>query len=322
MTLVSDDQVPESNKGKEAAEIDQPAWQRKKNKRNRRKKNTTTQAPNAGVSGTKDALGNLMEAYATEPGEIFQDSISELEEITQNTAEMEVREIVDAVPNRNSGTLGSVEYARTSIVAVTIGDQAIVSERVEDQVGGNLQEGEHTGCGISSYDDDHSLQLVVAAVTDPVASLKSAYVQRRALWDELSQLGLNAEAWAVAGDFNVVTSNEERKGGRLPCQTAVNKFVEFINGNALIDTTSLGFKFSWSNKRHGDKRMVQKIDRILVNQKWIDAATGWRSKILQRRISDHSPIVGWFTAIPKPHNIPFRFKKHWIKHESLKEVIK
>ncbi|KAF9618929.1 hypothetical protein IFM89_002924 [Coptis chinensis] len=179
---------------------------------------------------------------------------------------MEVRETVDAVPNRNSRTLGSVENARTSIVAVTIGDQAIVSERVEDQVGGNLQE--------------------------------------------------------VAGDFNVVTSNEERKGGRLPCQTAVNEFVEFINGNALIDTTSFSFKFSWSNKRHGDKRMVQKIDRILVNQKWIDAATGWRSKILQRRILDHSPIVGWFTAIPKPHNIPFRFKKHWIKHESLKEVVK
>ncbi|KAF9589386.1 hypothetical protein IFM89_023418 [Coptis chinensis] len=151
---------------------------------------------------------------------------------------------------------------------------------------------------------------------------RSAYVQRRALWDELSQLGLNVEAWAVAGDFNVVTSNEERKGGRLPCRIAVNEFVEFINGNALIDTTSLGFKFSWSNKRHEDKRMVQKIDRILVNQKWIDAATGWRSKILQRRISDHSPIVGWFTAIPKPHNIPFRFKKHWIKHESLKEVVK
>ncbi|KAF9610305.1 hypothetical protein IFM89_021975 [Coptis chinensis] len=143
----------------------------------------------------------------------------------------------------------------------------------------------------------------------------------KALWDEFV-LGLNAEAWAVAGDFNVVTSNEERKGGRFPCQTAVNEFVEFINGNALIDTRSLGFKFSWSNKRHGDKRMVQKIDCILVNQKWIDATTEWRSKILQRRISDHSPIVGWFTAIPKPHNIPFRFKKHWIKHESLKEVVK
>ncbi|KAF9610355.1 hypothetical protein IFM89_022025 [Coptis chinensis] len=68
--------------------------------------------------------------------------------------------------------------------------------------------------------------------------------------------------------------------------------------------------------------MVQKIDRILVNQKWIDVATRWRSKILQRRFSDHSLIVGWFTTIPKPHNIPFRFKKQWIKHQSLKEVVK
>ncbi|KAF9598177.1 hypothetical protein IFM89_025794 [Coptis chinensis] len=65
--------------------------------------------------------------------------------------------------------------------------------------------------------------------------------------------------------------------------------------------------------------MVQKINGILVNQKWVDAAIGWRNKILQQRFFDHSPIIGWFTAIPKPHNIPFRFKKPWIKHESLKE---
>ncbi|KAF9600832.1 hypothetical protein IFM89_013067 [Coptis chinensis] len=145
----------------------------------------------------------------------------------------------------------------------------------------------------------------------------------KALWDEVvANLGLNVEAWAWQGTLMWLIRMKKKKRGRLPCQIAVNEFVEFINGNALIDTTSLGFKFSWSNKRHGDKRMVQKIDRILVNQKWIDAATGWRSKILQWRISDHSPIVGWFTAIPKPHNIPFRFKKHWIKHESLKEVAK
>ncbi|KAF9598280.1 hypothetical protein IFM89_026486, partial [Coptis chinensis] len=277
------DQLPESNIGNEATVIDQQAWQRKKNKRNRRKKNNNTQVLNAGVSGTKDALRNLIEAFATEPGDIFQDSISELEEITQNTTSIEVGETVDAVNSLNQTpiTLGSVERARKSIVAVNTEDQVIVSDGLEDQVGGTLHESAHTGCGRSLYDDSHYLQL----------------------------LGLNAEAWAVAGDFNVVSSIVERKGGRLPCQTAVNEFVDLINGNALMDTTSLGFKFSWSNKRHGDRRMVQKIDRILVNQKWIDAATGWRSKILQWRFFGHSPIIGWFTAIPKPHNIPFRLKK-------------
>ncbi|KAF9603950.1 hypothetical protein IFM89_039289 [Coptis chinensis] len=141
-----------------------------------------------------------------------------------------------------------------------------------------------------------SHQQITIKTGDLLISLvhaRSPYVQRRALWEELSQLGLNAEAWAVAGDFNVVTSNVERKGGRLPCQTAVNEFVEFINGNALMDTT--------------------KMDRCSHRMAKQNPTT---------EIFDHSPIVGWFTTIPKPHNIPFRFKKHWIKHESLKEVVK
>ncbi|KAF9603108.1 hypothetical protein IFM89_033833 [Coptis chinensis] len=126
-----------------------------------------------GVSGTKDDHGIFIEASATEPGDIFQDSTSKLEEITQHTGDIEVGETVDSVssPTQTPGTLGPVENARTSIVAVNTGDQLIVSESLKDQVGGTLHE-------------------------------------------------------------------------------------------------------------------------------------------------------GWFTAIPKPHNIPFRFKKHWIKHESLKEVVK
>ncbi|KAF9591291.1 hypothetical protein IFM89_003603 [Coptis chinensis] len=33
-----------------------------------------------------------------------------------------------------------------------------------------------------------------------------------------------------------------------------------------------GFKYSWCNKRMGHRRMYQKIDRMLVNQRWLDVA--------------------------------------------------
>ncbi|KAF9616594.1 hypothetical protein IFM89_030646 [Coptis chinensis] len=67
--------------------------------------------------------------------------------------------------------------------------------------------------------------------------------------------------------------------------------------------------------------MYQKIDRMLVNQRWLDVSEGWRSRILRRRHSDHCPIVGWNTKIPKPSNIPFRFKQAWVQHENLREVV-
>ncbi|KAF9604282.1 hypothetical protein IFM89_004988 [Coptis chinensis] len=95
----------------------------------------------------------------------------------------------------------------------------------------------------------------------------SAYGIRRSLWLELSQLGLVAEPWAVVGDFNIVSTVSERKGGGTPCFTAMTDFNYFIHSNALFDSTTMGFKYSWCNKRMGNRKMYQKIDRMLVNQR-------------------------------------------------------
>ncbi|KAF9617976.1 hypothetical protein IFM89_039269 [Coptis chinensis] len=99
----------------------------------------------------------------------------------------------------------------------------------------------------------------------------TSYVIRRALWHDLTGIGSNVDVWMVIGDFNCITQASERKGGGLPCQRAVNEFVDFMNTNCLLDSTTLGHKYSWSNRRFGHKRMVQKIDRALVNSLWIDA---------------------------------------------------
>ncbi|KAF9626314.1 hypothetical protein IFM89_032163 [Coptis chinensis] len=125
----------------------------------------------------------------------------------------------------------------------------------------------------------------------------------------------------MIGDFNIVTSILKRKGGGTPCISAMDDFNHFIHSNALIDSTTLGFKYSWCNKRWGSKRMLQKIDRMLVNQDWLKGSVGWRSKTLKRKFSNHSSIVGWNTRIPKPHNIPFRLRKAWISNDTLREVV-
>ncbi|KAF9605030.1 hypothetical protein IFM89_013196 [Coptis chinensis] len=142
----------------------------------------------------------------------------------------------------------------------------------------------------------------------------SSYVQRRVLWDELSHVGLSVEAWMIIGDFNIVTRNAERKGGRLPCQIAVLDFNDFINSNWLVDSTTLGHRYSWSNRRCGNKRMIQKIDRALVNHHWLNAASNWK-------FLDHFPIIRWNARIPKPGNIPFQFKNIWLQHVNIKKVV-
>ncbi|KAF9623182.1 hypothetical protein IFM89_037763 [Coptis chinensis] len=96
----------------------------------------------------------------------------------------------------------------------------------------------------------------------------------------------------VIGDFNIVTKLSERRGGRFPCKIVMNEFVEFINANALLDLTTVGMRFSWTSRRSGDKRMIQKIDRVLVNQNWLNSSGVWKSRINKRKFSGHSPVVG------------------------------
>ncbi|KAF9619474.1 hypothetical protein IFM89_007222 [Coptis chinensis] len=116
------------------------------------------------------------------------------------------------------------------------------------------------------------------------------YGVRRQLWQELTMLGQSGQAWAVIGDFNIVTSFAERKGGGTPCISAMDNFNLFIHLNALIDSTTSGFRFSWCNKRWGSKRILQKIDRMLVNQAWMQGSVGWRSKILKLVASWEEPL--------------------------------
>ncbi|KAF9607068.1 hypothetical protein IFM89_030895 [Coptis chinensis] len=133
----------------------------------------------------------------------------------------------------------------------------------------------------------------------------SSYGLHRELWQDLSQLRMNNEAWEVIGDFNIVSVVVERRGGCRPCLTAMNEFNSFIYSNALIDSTTLGYKFSWCNKRWGSRRMLQKLDRMLVNQEWQQGNVGWRSKILTRKLSIDHHYYGLELLHPQTPQHPF-----------------
>ncbi|KAF5190602.1 hypothetical protein FRX31_019811 [Thalictrum thalictroides] len=117
--------------------------------------------------------------------------------------------------------------------------------------------------------------------------------------------------WVIAVDFNAHIFVDERKGGRTPSSTAIQNFRDFIDGNYLSEAHSTGLQYTWSNRQQGARKILSKIDRILANQEWMQKFMGWTYKVLSRVGSDHSPLIGWHTHIPKPENAPFRFVKAW-----------
>ncbi|PIN03582.1 hypothetical protein CDL12_23891 [Handroanthus impetiginosus] len=71
---------------------------------------------------------------------------------------------------------------------------------------------------------------------------------RRRLWDDLCSACTDAH-WIVGGDFNVVSSLTERKGGAAPKLKSMEEFNACIEGCCLVDP---GFEEGGSGKRVGE----------------------------------------------------------------------
>ncbi|XP_057790862.1 uncharacterized protein LOC131007972 [Salvia miltiorrhiza] len=139
-------------------------------------------------------------------------------------------------------------------------------------VNGRYKEGDQSCCFINVY--------------APVGS-----GDKRILWNAISTIvEQNPDRCVcVLGDFNSVRRREERMGSGEAFGTAdARLFEEFIRENDLEEIKTQGRKFTW-HKPNG--KCKSKIDRFLVNGKWLATWEGTSARGLQRSISDHCPIV-------------------------------
>ncbi|XP_058760649.1 uncharacterized protein LOC131633997 [Vicia villosa] len=145
-------------------------------------------------------------------------------------------------------------------------------------------------------------------------------VQRRKLWEGLVHRR-NRDSdieWCLGGDFNEVTSSQERLGeGVNQNRRGMIDFREFIESMGVVDVPCVGGKFTWF-KDNG--KAMSRLDRFLVTTKLIDVWGVIDQRIGARDISDHVPIrlfCGNIDWGPKP----FRFNNAWLKHEDFKLFI-
>lgn len=94
----------------------------------------------------------------------------------------------------------------------------------------------------------------------------------------------------VMGDFNVVSSQDEKVGGLPVNLNNVAYFNNMIAHALLTDGGYLGSKFTWSNNRLGNKRILQRLDRVLLSAEWM---TEFQISVthLNRHCSDHAPLL-------------------------------
>lgn len=123
----------------------------------------------------------------------------------------------------------------------------------------------------------------------------------------------------VVGDFNIVTRLEEKTGGNPLNTNDVTNFTSMISHCGLSDGGFNGSRFTWSNNRLGRGKILERLDRALLNCQWIDIFL--TSVIhLHRACSDHSPVIISFGPTESMGS-SFRFLNVCARHHSFKNMV-
>jgi len=116
------------------------------------------------------------------------------------------------------------------------------------------------------------------------------------------------------GDFNMITSLMENKGGIRILNRDTEAFKDFIKSAKLVDVFPKGGAFTWNNKRGGDRQIASPMHRFLVIETIHLEGNTMESNILPSGDFDHWPIIMIAAFQGTPRNKPFRFEKFWFSH--------
>ncbi|KAK4383977.1 hypothetical protein Sango_3103000 [Sesamum angolense] len=116
---------------------------------------------------------------------------------------------------------------------------------------------------------------------------------RRELWQELIELAgtIGNVPWLVGGDFNAVLDMSEVSGASRDIRVAMNEFNDCILQTGLLSLPMQGERFTWHNCSLDGRSLWKRLDRLLVNDVWMERWPNLYYTCLTPRTSDHSPMV-------------------------------
>lgn len=127
--------------------------------------------------------------------------------------------------------------------------------------------------------------------------------------------------YILGGDFNMITSLLEKKGGLRKLNRDAKAFISFIENARMVDVFPKSGKFTWNNSRGGERLIASRLDRFLVSESIILDGTVVESNILPSGGSDHWPVSLTVELQGTPRNKPFRFEKFWIEHPNFLSMV-
>lgn len=144
---------------------------------------------------------------------------------------------------------------------------------------------------------------------------------RQEVWNKHSDISnTRSDAWFLTGDFNEITDNSEKSGGRERPESSFVAFRIFLPSCNLFDIKHTGNFLSWRGKRN--THLVHcKLDRALANSTWSDLFPNGRSHYLKFEGSGHWPILSTFDSKKKKASRLFRYDRRLRDNAEIKQLV-
>ncbi|KAK4384172.1 hypothetical protein Sango_3084700 [Sesamum angolense] len=140
-------------------------------------------------------------------------------------------------------------------------------------------------CRVLKHDIHEPILLTVVYGANEVSA-------RRELWQGLTEQAASVNLpWLVGGDFNAVLDMSEVSGASGDIRVAMHEFNDCIIQTGLIPLPMQGERFSWHNCSTDGRSLWKRLDRIFVNDAWLERWPNLFYTCLTPRTSDHSPLV-------------------------------
>ncbi|KAL0906878.1 hypothetical protein M5K25_025407 [Dendrobium thyrsiflorum] len=114
---------------------------------------------------------------------------------------------------------------------------------------------------------------------------------RALLWNELKEIRPSSNMpWVILGDFNCCRYPSDKSGGIPLTASQTWDLNSLIFDLGLMDLASKGLNFTWFNQRAQDPIHL-KLDRMLINEIWLEHFPTSFYEVASPSCSDHSHII-------------------------------
>ncbi|XP_062080429.1 uncharacterized protein LOC133785191 [Humulus lupulus] len=144
---------------------------------------------------------------------------------------------------------------------------------------------------------------------------------RKILWSELAVISHPVKPWLVIVDFNSAFDVVDRIGGKVISPKELEDARKWLDLGIVEEMKLLGSYYTRSNNQDGNNRIFSKLDRVFINEDWLDTFPNVNAIANWEVVSDHCAIILKHISVHKNGLRPFRFFNMWTSHPQFKTTI-